>query len=239
MKAAPLSAGLTISVTQKLRKYKKLFKPPREMALNGPSTKHEMDIDSMVSSPPLAAPASHTSIDMDITDPPANPHLCLTSSRTSLEMDAPHASSESGIYLPNLPHELLLLLFSHLDNLSLLSLRGTNTYFHSLISREAIISQLYADESPIKAPLNLSLRSKEQLACFQCYKLRSAIYDFDPQELDKKYTVNGSESGKRRCLICKLSFKSVWDKWDKKGSKTKKEREARISGICQEIRGKQ
>lgn len=101
--------------------------------------------------------------------------------------------------LDNLPPELHLMLFPLLDYESLLQLGHTNKYFHSIFRREHIVAALYQAEDEIADPSSIR---KERLACFRCYKLRSASFDFDRRGIQPQFTVKGEEAGRRRCLIC-------------------------------------
>jgi F-box-like len=101
--------------------------------------------------------------------------------------------------LPNLPPELLLVLFSFLDYGSLLELGATNKHFRSLVRREHIVAALYRNEDVIRDATSLR---DEQIACFKCYRLRSAFFDFDKRGIQPKFTAKGEQAGRRRCLIC-------------------------------------
>lgn len=101
--------------------------------------------------------------------------------------------------LHNLPPELHLLLFSFLEYDSLLKLGATNKRFHSIICREHIVAALYRAEDIVRDPSN---PRKQRLACFRCYRLRSAFFDFDCRGIQPKFTAQGKEAGRRRCLIC-------------------------------------
>ncbi len=103
------------------------------------------------------------------------------------------------VSLLNLPTELHLILCDLLDYESLLKLGATSTHFRSMICREHIVAALYKDEDVIR---HRSMIRNERLACFKCYRLRSAFFDFDERGIMPKFTVTGGEAGRRRCLIC-------------------------------------
>lgn len=103
--------------------------------------------------------------------------------------------------LLNLPPELHLLLFIFLDYESLVKLGASNKHFRSLVRREHVVAALYRDEDIIR---DSSTIRNERLACFQCYNLRSAFFDFDKRSVQPKFTVTGAEAGRRRCLLCTM-----------------------------------
>jgi hypothetical protein len=118
--------------------------------------------------------------------------------------------------LPNLPPELLLMLFSFLDYGTLLELGATNKHFRSLVSREHVVAALYRDEDVIRDAT--SLRDK-QIACFKCYRLRSAFFDFDKRGIQPKFTAKGEQAGRRRCLICLMPTSPPMEKAVEKDGK--------------------
>jgi F-box domain len=126
-------------------------------------------------------------------------------------------SSPTSLSFFSLPPELYLMLFNLLDYESLLKLGATSKHFRSMIRREHIVAALYRDESTIH---NLANIRNERLACFQCYKLRSAFFDFDNRGIHPKFTVTGTEAGRRRCLICLMpNFPTVEKVVETRGGK--------------------
>ena len=122
--------------------------------------------------------------------------VCTSAGRnTSCETPRPAPLSSLG----SLPLELQLMIFHSLSYESLLRLGATNKHFRSMIRRDHIVAALYRDEDTIRDHCNVR---KERLACFQCYRLRSAFFDFDVRGIQPKFTAKGAEAGKRRCLIC-------------------------------------
>jgi hypothetical protein len=91
------------------------------------------------------------------------------------------------------------MLLDCLDYRSLLQLSATSKHFRCLIRREHIVAALYRDEDVIHDFFSIR---KERLACFQCYRLRSAFYDFDARAIQPKFLAKGTETGRRLCLIC-------------------------------------
>jgi hypothetical protein len=108
------------------------------------------------------------------------------------------------------------MLFDCLDYQSLLQLGATSKQFRRLIRREHIVAALYRDEDVV--PSFFSIR-KERLACFQCYRLRSAYYDFGTRAMQPEYLAKGKEAGRRRCLICLMPSSALPNALGKKGSK--------------------
>lgn len=110
------------------------------------------------------------------------------------------------------------MLFDHLDYQSLLQLGATSAQFRRLIRREHIVAALYRDEDVVVVDNFFSIR-KERLACFQCYRLRSAFYDFGTRAIRPEYLSKGKQAGRRRCLICLMPSSGLPKLPDKKDAK--------------------
>ncbi|KAF7503837.1 hypothetical protein GJ744_003227 [Endocarpon pusillum] len=137
------------------------------------------------------------------------------SSNEAISCTAPMPPSNPFL---DIPPELYMMVFDHLDYECLLKLGATSKHFHSIVSREKVVAALYRKEDAIPDPSRIR---NEKIACFQCYRLRSAYFDFDERGIQPKYLADGEQAGRRRCLICLMpSSPLVKEKRDKRSAET-------------------
>ncbi len=145
---------------------------------------------------------------------PSTTTICNPSNEV-ISCTAPTPSSAPFL---DIPPELYLMVFDYLDYECLLKLGATSRHFQSIVSREKVVAALYRKEDTISDPSRIR---NEKIACFQCYRLRSAYFDFDERGVQPKYLADGEEAGRRRCLICLMPTSPlVNERGDKRSAET-------------------